>query len=376
MPIYVDISAAVHGKAGIGRYAGSLARALVTRQPGRFTLFYNRFGEVGPPPGLEAIPACTVHAGYKPWRMAVWLGQLAGIGFNWLMPGAELYHATEHLLPPLRGVTCVLTIHDMIFSLFPEHQKRLNYWYLSMAMPIFCRRADAIITVSEFSKQDIVQYYGLDPDKVTVIYEAAGPEFAPVAPSVVEDVRDRYSLPESFLIHVGTIEPRKNLTRLVQALQQLRDSGLKVPLVVVGGKGWLYHDFFRRLEELEVRDAVYFPGYVADSDLPALYSAARAAVMPSLYEGFGLPILEAMSCGTPAICSSTSSLPEIGGEAARYFDPHDVEAIAETVHNIWTRSDLRAEMRNQGQAQASKFSWDRAARETISVYEEACSLYT
>jgi len=376
MPIYVDVSAAVHGKAGIGRYAGSLARALVAQQPGRFALFYNRFGEAGPVPGLEAVPARSVRAGYKPWRMAVWLGQVAGIGFNRLMPGVELYHATEHLLPPLRGVPCVLTVHDMIFALFPEHQKRLNYWYLNMAMPLFCRRADAIITVSEFSKQDIVRYYGLDPGKVTVIYEAASPEFTPVAQRLVEEARKRYSLPDSFLIHVGTIEPRKNLTRLIEALQRLRERGLKVPLVVVGGKGWLYHDFFSRLEELEVRDAVYFPGYVPDSDLPALYSAAHTAVIPSLYEGFGLPVLEAMSCGTPVISSSTSSLPEVGGVAARYFDPHDVESMAQTIHDIWTRPDLRAGMRDQSLAQASKFSWKRAARETIAVYERVCPQYT
>ena len=140
--IYVDVSAAVHAKAGIGRYAESLARALVARQPGRFALFYNRVAGSRPPAGLEAVPARTVRAGYKPWRLAVWLGQLAGVGFNRLVPGAELFHATEHLLPPLRGVPTVLTVHDMIFKLFPQHQKRLNYWYLNATMPLYCRRAD------------------------------------------------------------------------------------------------------------------------------------------------------------------------------------------------------------------------------------------
>ena len=368
MPIYIDISPAVHAKAGLGRYAGSLARALRDQAPGRFALFYNRQGDLQPPADLAGLPVRTVRAGYKPWRMAVWLGQLAGAGFNRLVPGVELFHATEHLLLPLRGVPTVLTVHDMIFKLFPQHQKPLNYWYLNAAMPLYCRRASAIITVSESSKRDIVAHYDLDPDKVTVIHEAASAEFQPAPQDAVDDVRRRYGLPERFLIHVGTIEPRKNLTRLVEALQSLHDEGLAVPLVVVGGKGWLYDDFFRRLEDLSVRDAVHFPGYVPAADLPLLYSAATAAVVPSVYEGFGLPVLEAMACGTPVLCSQTSSLPEIGGDAARYFDPYDVEAMATALRDVWTRPDLQAEMRRQGLARAASFSWERAARETTAVY--------
>jgi glycosyltransferase involved in cell wall biosynthesis len=315
------------------------------------------------------VPARTIRAGYKPWRMAVWLGQLAGLGFNRLVPCAELYHATEHLLPPLRDVPTVLTVHDMIFKLFPEHQKRLNYWYLNATMPLYCRRAGAIITVSESSKRDIVEHYGLDPSKVTVVYEAAAPEFVPARPEAIDDVRRRYDLPDEYLIHVSTIEPRKNLTRLVEALQRLRDEGCKIPLLVVGGKGWLYDDFFRRLEELEVRDAVFFPGYVPSADLPLLYGAAKLAVMSSVYEGFGLPLLEAMACGTPVVSSDSSSLPEFGGEAAQYFDPYDVEAMARTLRRVWDDDGLRAEMGQQGLAQAVKFSWDRAAEETLQVYE-------
>jgi glycosyltransferase involved in cell wall biosynthesis len=303
--------------------------------------------------------------------MAVWLGQLAGIPFNRLIPRAELFHATEHLLPPFRDVPTVLTVHDMIFKLFPEHQKRLNYWYLNATMPLYCRRADAIISVSECSKRDLVAHYGVDPGKVTVIYEAAAPEFRPASPTEVEEIRRRYSLPGQFLIHVGTLEPRKNLTRLVEALQLLRNQGLIVPLWVVGGKGWLYDEFFQRLEGLDVRDAVHLTGYVPAADLPLLYSAATVAAVPSVYEGFGLPVLEAMACGTPVVASDTSSLPEMGGDAARYFDPYDVEAMAEALRLVWTETDLRAEMRRRGLVQASQFSWVRAAEETIRVYEQA-----
>lgn len=368
MAIYVDVSSAVHAKAGIGRYAESLARALIERQPERFAVFYNRVRGTHLPEGLESVPRRSVLAGYKPWRMAVWIGQLAGVGFNRLVPDADLFHATEHLLPPLRDVPTVLTVHDMIFRLFPEHQKRLNYWYLNATMPLFCQRAGAIITVSESSRRDILAHYAVDPAKVTVVYEAPAPEFMPAPPSAVEVARRRYGLPERFMIHVGTIEPRKNLARLVEALQQLRDEGLSIPLLVVGAKGWLYDDFFRRLEALEVRDAVRFPGYVPAVDLPILYSAATVAVMPSVYEGFGLPILEAMACGTPMVSSHSSSLPELGGEAVCYFDPYEVEEMASTIRAVWTDGEQRAEMREQGLAQAAKFSWARAAEETLGIY--------
>lgn len=369
MPIYIDVSSAVHSKAGIGRYASSLAQALVSHQPGRFALFYNRVKGSQPPAGLEDVPCRTVRAGYKPWRMAVWLGQLGGVGFNRLVPGAELFHATEHLLPPLYGVPTVLTVHDMIFKLFREHQKPLNYWYLNATMPLYCRRADAIITVSQSSKRDIVAHYGLDPSKITVVYEAAAPEFRPAASAGLEAVRRRYGLPERFAIHVGTIEPRKNLTRLIEALQMLRDSGLVVPLVVVGARGWLYDEFFRRLGELGIRDDVYFPGFVPAADLPLLYSAATIALVPSVYEGFGLPVLEAMACGTPVVSSNRSSLPELGGDAARYFDPYNVDEIAAAIREVWGDAERRQGMRARGLAQAARFSWERAARETLAVYE-------
>ena len=373
--IYVDVSSAVHAKAGIGRYAESLARALLAQQPGRVALFYNRGQETLPPAGLEAAPRRTVRAGYKPWRMAVWLGHLTGLGFDRLLPGAELFHATEHLLPPLRHAPTVLTVHDMIFKLFPQHQKRLNYWYLNATMPLYCRRASALITVSECSKNDIVRHYGLDPAQITVIYEAAAPEFQPPPPAAVEAVRRRYGLPERFLIHVGTLEPRKNLGRLVEALHRLREEGLRIPLLLVGGKGWLYDDFFRRLAQLDVQEDVRLTGYVPAADLPLLLGAATAAVMPSVYEGFGLPVLEAMACGTPVACADTSSLPEVGGDAARYFDPYDEAAMADAIRALWTDADLRAAMRRRGLKQAARFSWERAAVETLAVYDRVLAGY-
>jgi glycosyltransferase involved in cell wall biosynthesis len=368
MTIYVDVSAGVHNRAGLGRYAASLARALVAQDPGQFAFFYNQSGDVRPLAGLVEVPARTVRAGYKPWRMAVWLGQLAGLGFDRLLPDADLYHATEHLLMPMRRVPTVLTVHDLIFRIFPQHHKRLNYWYLNATMPLYCRRADAIIAVSQATRRDLVRLYGLDPAKITVVDEAAAPHFAPATPAQVASVRTRYHLPERYVLHVGTIEPRKNLSRLLEAVHRLRQAGEDVRLVVVGSRGWLYEGFFQRLEELALGDAVQLAGYVPDADLPALYGAAALAAVPSLYEGFGLPVLEAMACGTPVVCSAASSLPEVGGDAARYFDPSDTPAMADALLAVWRDAELQEAMRGQGLARAAQFSWQRTAAETMAVY--------
>jgi glycosyltransferase involved in cell wall biosynthesis len=238
-------------------------------------------------------------------------------------------------------------------------------------MPLFCRRASAIIAVSQATKDDLVRLYGLDPAKITVVHEAAAPHFAPASPAQIASARARYSLPDRYVLHVGTIEPRKNLDRLLEAVQRLRAGGEDVQLVIVGSKGWLYHSFFQRLEELALGDAVRLPGYVPDVDLPAVYSGAGLVTVPSLYEGFGLPVLEAMACGAPVVCSNSSSLPEVGGDAARYFEPTDVVAMADAIQTVWRDQTLRGQMRQDGLARAARFSWARAAEETLAVYNQA-----
>jgi len=374
--IYFDLSAAVHRRAGLGRYAESLACALLPLLGDRLAFFYNCEAGVEPLTGLDKAPARTVSLGYKPWRMLVWLGQLAHVGFNRLIPDAGLFHATEHLLLPLRGVPTVLTVHDLIFRRYPAHHKPLNRWYLNATMPLFCRRADHIIAVSEQSRRDVIEAYGVPPDKITVIYEAADPCFRPQPPEVIAAVRSRYGLPERYLLFVGTIEPRKNLGRILVAFERLAAAGLTDALVIVGKRGWLYDDFFARLESSPAKDAVIFPGFVPDADLPAVYAGAQALAFPSEFEGFGLPVLEAMACGTPVVCSNTSSLPEVTGDpsagskeaAALLIDPLDVAALTDALARVVQDKALRDQMAGRGLAQAARFSWERAARETVAVY--------
>jgi glycosyltransferase involved in cell wall biosynthesis len=368
MTVYIDVSAAVHRRAGLGRYAESLARALASTHSDRYALFYNRERGIQPLAGLEHLRARTVALGYKPWRMLVWLGQLGRVGFDKLVPDAKLFHATEHLLLPLRTTPTVLTVHDLIFGHLPAHHKPLNRWYLNLTMPLYCRRATHIVAISKWTARDLVSAYGVPQEKVTVVYEAADPRFHPLPLDTVAAVRARYGLPVRYLLFVGTIEPRKNLSRLLVAFEAVYADGLTDGLVIVGKRGWLYDDFFAALEQSPARDRVILPGYVPDDDLPAVYAGAQAFVFPSLYEGFGLPVLEAMACGTPVLASRASSLPEVGGQAAFYFDPTSVEEMADNVRRLLRDNALKEEMQVEGLAQAARFSWEKAAAETKAVY--------
>lgn len=369
MTIYYDMSAAVHAHPGLGRYADSLGRALLQVHGESMALFYYGDASIRPPGGLEDVPRQVVAAGRKRWRMAVWLNQLLRKPMDDLLPAAQLYHATEHLLLSLQRVPSVLTVHDLIFRLFPRYHKLQNYVYLNLAVPLFCRRAQAIIAVSQRTKQDLVRYYRLPPEKVTVIYEAAAPRFVPQPPARVEQARARYELPERYLITVCAIEPRKNHAGFLRAFEDLSREDAGLGWVIVGRKGWLYEGFFAALERSPAREQVILPGYVEDSDLAAVYAGALACVFPSFGEGFGLPPLEAMGCGTPVASSDAFSLPEVGGDAARYFDPHEPEQMVQALRPILADPDLRADMRQRGLAQAARFSWEKAAQETWSLYQ-------
>jgi glycosyltransferase involved in cell wall biosynthesis len=368
--IYLDISAAVNGKAGIGRYALSLAGEMAEHYPEQLRFFFNSASAKELPGAISQVPFRRVSWGYKPWRMAVLLGQAAGIGFNRLLDSPRLYHATEHLLMPLHGIPTVLTVHDIIYYLFPAYHKKLNYWYLNLAMPLFCRRATAIIAVSEATKQDLCVHYKIPPAKIHVIHEAPSRNLSPATEEKILAVRRKYKIPQRYVLHVGTIEPRKNLSRLLSAFEKATAREKDLSLVLVGGKGWLSADFYTHLAQSPAREAVIMPGFIADDDLSALYSGAELTVMPSLYEGFGLPLLEAMSCGCPVAASNRSCLPEIGGSAAMYFDPENISEISETLVQLLQDKALRQELKSKSLNRAQEFSWHKAAVETYTLYRK------
>ncbi len=375
MKVTIDVSAAINGKAGLGRYAAALAQAVADQHPGSVRLFANRTPQSTIPPALAGLPLETARAGYKPWRMAVWMGQLFNIAYNRAAAGSDLYHATEHLLPPVSRVPTVLTVHDLIFNLFPQHHKRLNYWYLNAAMPLYVKRADHVIAISESTRRDLVRLYGTPEEKISVVYEAAAPHFKPQPADKVAAVRRKYDLPDRYLLAVGTIEPRKNLARLVQALSVVRNEHPDLKLVIAGSMGWLVESFYEALDRFDQRDAVIITGYVPEDDLPPLYAGATASVLASLYEGFGLPVLEAMACGTSVACSSTSSVGEIAGDAALTFDPECPGEITAALRTLMNDPALRDDLREKGLAHVARFSWQRAARETWTVYEKVVDQY-
>jgi len=369
MRICVNASPAVHHIAGLGRYTQELMAALLDiDSDNEYIAFYNRPSAARVDPPLDRLPRLTSNLDTKPWRMSALVAHFARISQDRMFPGIDLFHATDHLLPRLTRPKSVFTLHDLVFRCYPHTHKPLNRWFLTLMMPRFLKAADAVIAVSESTKRDAVRIYGIDEAKITVIYEGVSPHFRRASPEAIAAARDKYGLPDEFLLSLGTIEPRKNLTSLLEAYHVLRNEGSPLGLVIVGKKGWLYTGFFDRMHELGLEDSVAFPGFVPDEDLPALYSAASLFIFPSLYEGFGLPVLEALACGAPVITSNASSLPEVAGEAALLVDPNSVEALVRAAREVLSNDRLREDLRAKGPRQAAKFNWRRAARETLAVY--------
>jgi glycosyltransferase involved in cell wall biosynthesis len=333
-------------------------------------LFYNQQGDAQLPDYLNQIPHKTVNIGNKPWRMGVWLSQMLHWPMDQTFGAVDIFHATNHLLAHFRQARTVYTLHDLIFLHYPEYHLLYNRWYLTLTMPLYLKAADVIVTPSECSRQDAIKFYDLPESKIKVIYEAPAPTFKPVTnPAALDRVCQTYNLPEKFILYVGTIEPRKNLSRLLEAFKPLLIDWPDLKLVLVGKKGWLYESFFQRLRTLGLQDRVIFPGYVEEADLPAFYQLAEVFVFPSLYEGFGLGPIEAMACGTPVVSSNSSSLPEVVGEAGLLVNPTDTAALGEALRRVLADPELRANLAQQGLIQAQKFSWQKAVDELEAVYQ-------
>jgi glycosyltransferase involved in cell wall biosynthesis len=377
MNICLDLSPVVHQKAGLASYARELAAQLIQIDAGiSWSAFhYDRHPPVPLTAPLDALPRYVVPWGAYRWRLTTALRHFLGLSMDRFFTGVDLFHATEHLLPRFSSVRTVFTLHDLIFLFHPETHKPMNRWFLTLMMPRFLRAADAVIAVSECTKRDAIRFYRIPEEKITVIYEGVNPRFRPASPEAIAAVRARYGLPERFILYVGTIEPRKNLTTLLEAFHHLLAT-YDLRLVIVGKKGWLYERFFRRLRELGLENRVLFTGYVPDEDLPAIYSAADLFVFPSLYEGFGLPVLEAMACGTPVICSNTSSLPEVAGDAALLVDPTDARALTGAMEQVLTNERLWATLRAKGMERARGFTWEKAAYRTWEVYQQVISSFS
>ncbi|MGE0884441.1 MAG: glycosyltransferase family 4 protein [Blastocatellales bacterium] len=281
----------------------------------------------------------------------------------------------QYTAPPFCPAPVVATIHDLAFEHMPETFTRRGSLQLKLTVRRTARRAAKIATVSEYSRQDILRTYKLPPEKITVTYNGIESHFTEQTESEAEakDVRQRFGIEGDFLLAVGSLQPRKNLVRLIRVYSQLRSENpdFAPQLVIVGRKLWLADEIFAEIRQQRWADDVILTGYVPDQDLPKLYRAATAFVYPSLFEGFGLPPLEAMACGTPVLTSNVSSLPEVTGEAALLIDPKNESELAAALLRITDDHNLRAQLRRRGIEQAKKFTWRTAAETTLQLYLEA-----
>jgi glycosyltransferase involved in cell wall biosynthesis len=286
----------------------------------------------------------------------------------------DLFHSPHYVLPPLVNCRSVVTIHDCIHLMFPEYLPgRVAYLYARMQMWAAAHRADRVLTVSETSKQDILRRFRIPADKVTVVYNAIDERLAvPPAPEDFERVRDRYQLNDPFALYVGNIKPHKNLERLIEAFRNLRREPAfeSLKLVIIGDEISRYQGLRRAVHEHKLHKHVRFLGFVPPATLGVLYRLARVFVFPSLYEGFGLPPLEAMYLGTPVVTSNVSSLPEVVGDAAVLVDPYSAASIAEGMRKALTDESLRASLRASGMARAREFSWEHSVGQIHQVYTE------
>jgi glycosyltransferase involved in cell wall biosynthesis len=275
-------------------------------------------------------------------------------------------------VPVFTGRPSVFTLHGAEQFAVPEVFGSFDRIYTSIMMPLFCRRAAGIISTTRMGVDEIVRYVGADRRKLHPVHEAAHPRFGPLDPPAAEVIRERYQLPDRFILFVGGLNPLKNFSNLLRAYKRL-ESELPHALVVVGFLRWKYAEDVALIDELGLGERVIRPGFVPDEDLPGIYNLADCLAFPSLYEGFGIPILEAMACGCPVVTTKTGCSPEVAGDAALLVDPRNVEEIAEGIARVLRDRQLSQELVERGREQASRFSWKRAAEESLAVYELAAA---
>lgn len=376
MRIGMEVTAAARQGGGIGRYVRELLKALASIDDAssgasidgedQYRLFFASPEPIPHP--LPPLPAnfSTRHLPFHDiWLARLWHRAQLPIPVEWITGPVDIYHAPDFTLPPTRARS-LLTVHDLSFARDPGSTAPGLRDYLNSVVPRSVKRATHIIAVSQATKNDLIELYGTPAEKISVLYEGVDPIFKRTPDPAI---RQKYSLGDGpFILAVSTLQPRKNFQRLIQAFALLPQD---YRLVIAGGKGWLYDDIFAEAKKPGLRGRVLFPGFVPDSDLPALYSEAAALAYPSLYEGFGLPLLEAMACGTPTVASNVSCMPEVAGGASVLVDPFHAESIAaglveaETQREKWVEKGLR---------RAAEFRWQESARQLVSLYRKVSGL--
>jgi glycosyltransferase involved in cell wall biosynthesis len=359
-------------RTGVGHYTFELARALSLIAPA------DQFELVSPLPLLDSVageinPLQTnlravrlrLNSLLRPWwavRLPLYIRRA----------GLDVFHGTNFDVPLWDSCATVVTLHDLSLFLHQDtHEKRLVR-RARHRMPLMARSATMIITPSESVRREVSEYFGMSAEKVVAIPEAARSVFEPASLEEMARTKRQLRIEDQFILFVGTIEPRKNLITLARAFAEiLRTTSLRPQLVIAGKKGWLVDELFSYIREMDAGDRVRFTGYVSDDDLRALYSSCSLCVYPSLYEGFGLPTLEAMACGAPVITSRTPAIMETVGDAARLVPPTDFQALAGAIVELLVDERARRDVSSKGLRRAAQFSWEKTARLTLEVYQEA-----
>ena len=355
---------------GIGRYAINLTRAMLAEAAARrpdleFVIF------TGPQTSRDVMEefqgACEER--YVGAKSSV-IRSLALVPAALRRARVDVFHGMDHVGVPFvgRSARYVATVHDVIALILPETFTRRHRVVVRAALAAVRRRADLVLVPSSAVKRDIVQRLGLPDDRVVVTPEGCEPRFRPTP---CAEVLARYGLPSRYVLAVGTLEPRKNLTALLHAFARLhREGGIDpaLRLVLVGARGWLDEPIYEAVRSLGLDQRVHFAGFVDDADLPAVYSGAALFVFASLHEGFGLPLLEAMACGVPVVTSNVSAMPEVAGDAALLVDPRDVDDLAAAIARLLRDDSLRDRVRGAGIARAREFPWAATARRTLDAY--------
>jgi glycosyltransferase involved in cell wall biosynthesis len=376
MRIGIDYTAAVRQGAGIARYTRNLIRTLsALDDQNSYVLFVaggwgqgDGLGDWPPNFRLRSVPVSDR------WLNILWQRLRLPLPIQWIVGRLDLFHSPDFVLPPLGRTPAVLTLHDLSFLQVPEHFVPSFRAYLEKAVPRAVRQATLILADSKSTKHDLDELLGVPQARVEVLYPGVESRFRPIQEGeTLERVRAHYKLPERFVLGLSTLQPRKNFDGLVWAFRRLvtgqsGDRFESLHLVIAGGSGWMSEGAVELVERLGLGNRVHFIGFVKDEDLPALYSLAAVFAFPSWYEGFGLPILEAMACGTPVVAADNSSLPEVVGQAGLLVKAEDCDALAQSLYRLLTDQALRTSLILAGQWQARRFTWENAARQLLEVY--------
>lgn len=372
MTIAIDYTPAYEQGGGIGRYVRELVAALAAQDHAtQYRLFVAGASKTKLPPAPQTNFLWRPTRITPAWWARIWQRAQLPLPVEVITGKVDLYHATDFVLPPtLPQTRTVLTVHDLSFVRVPETASLRLKSYLDRVVPRSVRRADHILADSQATKDDLIALYNTPPDKITVLLSGVDRRFQRTEGQEAI-LRQKYAIPERpFIFTVGTVQPRKNYVRLIHALAELRGDGFDLSLVIAGGKGWLADPLYATISALKIAPYVHLIGYAADQDLPALYSAAVCLAFPSLYEGFGLPILEAMACGTPVLTSNVSSLPEVVGNAGLLVDPLNQTEISDGLRQLVADSQLRERLIAAGYVRSQQFTWAKSAAQLRVIYQQ------